>query len=167
MKRLFIVITLALLVGGVAGCNPSDETSGNYKEGYFGDLDASSKIGFDFSEGVATNDTMKDMSVEPWVDDSGRPKPDFLLSTWGDSTKKIVDLGNMTLDDAVSLDPANLVVDTSEQFDRWDAYAYEGHSYYLTTREGYDVFVHLDSMKIVQDSNYWTSGYWIHYFIKE
>ena len=166
MKRLYI-IALALLIAGLAGCNPSDETSGNYKEAYFGDLNSPSEAGFDFSEGIATNDTMRDIGIEPWVDDSGRPNPDFQLTTWGDSTKKLVDLGNISLDDAVSMDPANLVVDTTKQYDMWDAYPSEGHSYYLTTREGYDVFFHLDSMKIVEDTSYWTSGYWIHYFIKE
>ncbi len=166
MKRLILLGTLALLVGAMAGCNPNDETNTGYKEAYFGDTQDYTKAGFDFSEGVAVHDTVADLVVEPWWD-NGSPRPDFQLTTWGDSTKKIVDLGNVSLDDAVSLNPADLVPDTTTQDDMWDAYPSTGHSYYLTTREGFDVFFHLDSMKVVQDSNGYTSDYWIHYLLKE
>ncbi len=165
MKGLLTAMLVVIMIS-VAGCDLDNNTSGKYRESYFGDLNRPEEAGFDFSEGIATNDTVRDIGVEPWVNNNGEPNPDFQLSTWGDSTRKIVDLGKTSLDEAVNINTTSLVVDTVHQASMWDAYAEKGHSYYLITREGFDAFFHVDSMRIVRDSGYWVSGYWIHYFVK-
>ncbi|MDI6851470.1 MAG: hypothetical protein QMD82_06000 [bacterium] len=164
MRKLalgIIVVTLTLF----SGCNPEDTSESNYQTAYIttkGDL---SQGGFDFSEGIARRDSLADMIVEPWVGDNGEPAPGILHNAWGDSTKKIIDLGQVNLEDVIDLDPSGMTPDTT-QMDMWTVEKpMAGHAYYITTLENYDAFFFIDSLKVTPDSISYTTDLWIKYII--
>ena len=161
-----LVVIVALMVAGSIGCNPDDISGDSYNTGYITTSGDGSKGGFDFSEGIARHDSLSDMIIEPWWDNT-EPAPCIQHTAWGDSTKKIIDLGAVNLDDVVDLDPSNMVPDTLTQIDMWDVTKpMSGHAYYITTLENQHAFFFIDSMKVTRDSSSYTTDIWIRFVVK-
>ncbi|GEM_PF-6949191 len=149
----------------LSGYTPED-TDDAYTTAYITTGGDGTQGGFDFSEGIARHDSLSDIIIEPWWD-NGEPAPCIQHTAWGDSTKKLIDLGEVKLEDVIDLDPSGMVADTATQTDIWDVTKpLSGHAYYITTLENKDAFFFIDSIKVIRDSNSYTTDLWIKYFVK-
>ncbi len=156
MKNVAIAATIMILLTVSCQKTSTSTNSGTqYKSGamILDDIHGdASRRGFDFSAGVSTNDSIQDMGIEPWWN-SGQPAPAIMHYQWGDSTKKLIDLGNIDLQNAASVNISGITPDTATQSDMWTVdKPLVNHSYYITTQEGQDAFFMIDSIKIETDT---------------
>ncbi|KUK50529.1 MAG: hypothetical protein QME48_07770 [bacterium] len=87
-----------------------------------------------------------DIILEPWFDNSGNPMPTIMLNISSpDSFSFIMDLGIISLDDALKLSDSDLMPDSFSM----DLQAKKDHVYYvISTPERKEYFMLVDSIKI-------------------
>lgn len=153
MKKFFVLSVLILLLTScslLTFLNPIKTG----KIGFYGKT-GKNPVDFDFDlkgevERTGTLESYIDIILEPWYDLSGNPMPTIMLNISSpDSFSFIMDLGIISLDDALKLDDSQLVPDSFVM----DLSAKKDHVYYvISTPEKKEYFMLVDSVKIDEDS---------------
>ncbi len=89
-----------------------------------------------------------DLVLEPWYDNDG-PAPALQMYDWGGNATFILDLGAISIDDALNLSDDELIPDPIE----WDVYVEEGHTYYIITSELNEYYLYVNTVDIDEDAN--------------
>ncbi|MEO0288939.1 MAG: hypothetical protein ABIN00_04820 [candidate division WOR-3 bacterium] len=153
MKKFFVFTILVLLL---ISCSllPFLNPIKTGKIGFYGKT-GKNPIDFDFDlkgevERTGTPESYIDIILEPLYDLSGNPMPTIMLNISSpDSFSFIMDLGIISLDDALKLDDSQLVPDSFVM----DLSAKKDHVYYvISTPEKKEYFMLVDSVKIDEGS---------------
>mgnify|MGYP000262398504 CR=1 FL=1 len=153
MKKIFIISLVVLLLTScslLSFLNP-------IKTGMIAFYGKSEKnpIDFDFDakgevERTGSIESYVDIVLEPWFDLSGNPMPTIMLNISSpDSYSFIMDLGIISLDDALKLNDSDLMPDSFSM----DFSAKKDHVYYvISTPEKKEFFMLVDSIKVDENS---------------
>ncbi|MFO8062354.1 MAG: hypothetical protein R6U31_05455 [bacterium] len=139
MKRFTLPAIVVLIIAGCTLLNflPSGELTFDK----FYDLDNGVQI-----DPNGDNLSDADLILEPWYKD-GEPAPALQLYSWGDNATFIHDLGEISLDKALSMSDSEIEPDSIE----WDVYVNQSHTYYIVTSEMNEFFLYVSDVEIQED----------------